>query len=335
MSCSFQTNHEGTPFSVSAVMAVYNPKPEFFRQAVLSVLGQTMPVLELVLVNDGGSDEFKSVLPDDDRIRVFTKPNEGVAATRNFAIKQCRGEYIAFLDQDDYWYSDKLAEQMAMISVKGEACMVISPGDIVDNQGVPIIKQNRKKVTNRYFRKIAHPDIRFPLADGNFIYSSTPLIHRRVFECVGLFDSFTQPHDDWDMYLRIALAGISVHCYRERALSVWRMHDSNESQKRMAMMLSKCEVEWKILQGGVPEPVAKIMHSNLALDQIVMDNLWYNEREFARFRETVRRDLPGLMRCAVNSGRHDRYVTGYRKRAASAIIKSARRYLLSLFSRQR
>jgi len=317
---------------ISVVIAVYNPEPKLFRLAVESVLNQTQPVLELVLVNDGGSEEFRKLLSDDERIRVFTKPNEGVATARNFAIEQCRGEYIAFVDQDDYWYSDKLAEQMSMISVKGEACMVISPVEVVDVKG-NLREKKTLKVLESYRARIAGSSMVHGLADENFIHSSSPLVHREVFRKVGGFDDRTKPHDDWDMYLRIALARIPFYCYTKKPLSVWRMHESNESQKRMAMMLSKCEVERKILQGDVPEPVAKIMHSNLALDRIVMDNLWYNEREFARFRETVCLDLPELMRRAVNSGRNDRFAGDYRKRAVSAIIKSVRRYLLSLFSR--
>lgn len=334
MSRSFQTNHEGTLFSVSAVIAVYNPKPELFRQAVLSVLGQTMPVLELVLVNDGGSDEFKSFLPDDDRIRVFTKPNEGVAATRNFAIKQCRGEYIAFLDQDDYWYPYKLREQSRVISLAGEICMVISPVDIVDNQGVPIIKQNRKRVSNVYFRKIAHPDIRFPLAEGNFIYSSTPLIHRRVFECVGLFDSFTQPHDDWDMYLRIALAGISVHCYRERALSVWRMHDSNESNKVQAMMASKCRVEKKLMKVIDDRRLQAILKTNLLFDYIKRDYILFKLGRYRKYRFLLRHHLVELFRDRQNyrgemSVLYQEFSDDFRK----TMIKAARRYVVSYFLR--
>lgn len=249
MKSSVHVGTESGAFLVSAIIAVYNPKLELFRQAVDSVLSQTSPVLELVLVNDGGSEEFRTVLPDDERIRVFTKPNEGVAAARNFAIEQCRGEYIALLDQDDYWYSDKLAEQMAMISVKGEACMVISPVEVVDAKG-NLREKKTSKVLESYRSRIAGSSIVHGLADENFIHSSSPLVHREVFRIVGGFDGRTKPHDDWDMYLRIALAGIPVYCYTKKPLSVWRVHESNESQKRMAMMLSKCEVEQKVLQGA-------------------------------------------------------------------------------------
>ena len=94
--------------SVSAIIALYNPDLSLFEKALLSVLNQTYPVKEIVLVNDGGEDNFKAQLPDDLRIKVFSKSNEGVAAARNFAIAQCTSEYIAFLDQDDFWYPDKI-----------------------------------------------------------------------------------------------------------------------------------------------------------------------------------------------------------------------------------
>jgi glycosyltransferase involved in cell wall biosynthesis len=320
--------------SVSALMAVYNPETEQFRQAVVSVLAQTMPVHELVLVNDGGSEDFRTVLPDDVRIRVFSKPNGGVADTRNFALERCRGEYIAFLDQDDFWYPEKLAEQMSMIRVNGELCMAISPVDVVDASGTKIEKASQR-VVEKYLSGVSGTDLRQALADDNFIHSSSPLVHREVFSAVGGFDDGTRPHDDWDMYLRIALAGFPVYGYSKKPLSVWRAHEGNESHKRMAMMLSKRAVEQKALRSGVSEEIATILQSNLVLDEIVIGNLLYNERDFRGFRESVRRYLPELVGRVVLTGRDDPFVSDYRRRANKAIVKSLRRYLLSFFMTKR
>lgn len=318
----------GGTWSISAVIAVFNPELELFRQAVASVLGQSLPVLELVLVNDGGSDEFRSVLPDDIRIRVFSKPNEGVAATRNFAIDQCRGEYIALLDQDDFWYPDKLAEQTGMIPVTGGPCMVVSPVEVVDATGVRIEKRSSRALA-KYRSRISGGDVLEGLADDNFIYSSTPLVHREVFRRVGGFDAATRPHDDWDMYLRIAMEGFPLHAYPGKALSVWRMHESNESRKRLAMMESKCVVEEKALRTGAAAGIAAILRSNLALDRILIDNLSYNDGDYAGFRKSIRRDLPLLVKLHSSNGRGDRFAGEFRKRARRAVMKSARRYLLS------
>lgn len=309
-------------------MAVYEPSPELFSQAVSSVLAQTLPVLELVLVNDGGREDFRSFLPDDDRIRVFSKPNEGVAATRNFAIARCRGEFIAFLDQDDLWYPEKLAEQISLIPLTGGACMVISPVDIVDASGMVIAKRSVKAL-EKYRSHISGADMVHGLADDNFIYSSTPLIHRTVFERLGGFDQDTRPHDDWDMYLRIAIAGFPVYAYTVKPLSVWRMHETNESHKRHAMMRSKCDVEEKALRSGVTGEVERILRSNLALDSVLITNLFYNDADFREFRRRMRTSLPELMTAMISSGRKDRFADEFRKRAMKQIVKSLRRYLLS------
>ncbi len=312
------------------MIAVYNPDPEFFMQALSSVLTQTLPVLELVLVNDGGSEEFRNALPDDRRIKVFTKPNEGVAATRNFAIAQCQGDYIAFLDQDDFWYPDKLAEQVGLIGVNGAPCMVVSPVVVIDARGQKIAKKT-DRVSDKYYSKIPCKDLLQGLADENFIYSSSPVVHREVFRVVGGFDDKTRPHDDWDMYLRIALAGFPVYGYTEKALSVWRVHSANESHNRMAMLQSKCTVEHKALQAGVPAEIERILKSNLALDKVVIANFWYKERDFRRFRNSLRLDLPELMRWYLKGGRQDRFSRDFRLRARDAILKSLRRLPFSFF----
>ncbi|NTU53275.1 MAG: glycosyltransferase [Chlorobiaceae bacterium] len=311
-------------------MAVYNPEPELFKQAVCSVLEQTMPVVELVLVNDGGGEEFRSVVPEDSRIRVYSKSNGGVSDARNFALERCRGEYIAFLDQDDFWYPDKLAEQVGVISRKGEPCMVVSPVDVVDAAGRRLEKASLR-VLKKYLSGLSGNDVRQALADDNFIHSSSPLVHREVFSAVGGFDDATCPHDDWDLYLRIALAGLPVYGYTQKPLSVWRAHEGNESHKRMGMMLSKCTVEQKALCLGVSKEIESILRSNLVLDQVVIANLLYNEQDFRGFRESVRLYLPELVGRYINTGRTDRFIIDYKRRSQKTIMKSLRRYLLSFF----
>jgi GT2 family glycosyltransferase len=319
---------------ISAAIAVYNPKPELFRKAVESVLCQTLPIKELILVNDGGNEAFRSVLPEDSRIRIFSKPNEGVAATRNFAIAQSLGCYIAFLDQDDYWYPEKLQEQMRMIRSPDEVCMVISPVDIVDNQGMKITKQNRVRVAEGYYRKILKPDILLALAEGNFIYSSTPLIHRKVFERVGLFDPFTKPHDDWDMYLRIVFAGIPVYCYRDHALSVWRSHDANESGKVQAMLISKCRVEKKLLALTHDRKLKAILNTNLLVDYVGRDQIVFKSGKYRIYRTLLRRHLSQLFFDRFNyRGDMAELYRDLSRRVRKAFFKASRRYIVSYFLR--
>jgi glycosyltransferase involved in cell wall biosynthesis len=325
------TKSGNTSISVSAIIAVYNPDLCFFEKAVASVLSQTISVRELVLVNDGGSESFRSILPDDGRIRVFSKKNEGVAATRNFALQQCSGEYIAFLDQDDYWYPDKLEEQMAMIPVPGEPCMVTSPVDIVVSNGSMLDKLSRRE-SEEYLWKTGQATAGLNLFEGNFIYSSTPLIHRAVFEKAGLFDPRTQPHDDWDIYLRIVLAGFSLYCYRERALSVWRSHEYNESNKLNAMMRSKCRVEKKLLKIVTDDVIRMLLATNLLIDFLERVNLLYKHGEYRRFRALVKIHLFRLLRYKYNfRGVAIELHKAYSDRIRKIVLKSTRRYLVSFF----
>jgi glycosyltransferase involved in cell wall biosynthesis len=320
-----------TDMSVSAIIALYNPDLHLFEKALLSVLSQTCPVKEIVLVNDGGEDNFKAQLPDDLRIKVFSKPNEGVAAARNFGIAQCTSEYIAFLDQDDFWYPDKIQEQLDLIPLCGEHCMVTSPIHIINLKGDEIYKKSQRTQA-LYFLKASKKKALLHLAYENFIYSSTPLIHRSVFDKAGLFDSHTQPHDDWDMYLRIVHAGFPVYFYREKPLSVWRMHDSNESHKVNAMLRSKCLVEKKMLSVAADPDVRKVLKINLQLDYVELDNILYKERDYIQFRSLILPHLRSLLQeYAGNRGAEKELDNILVARIQKIVLKSIRRYLFSFY----
>ena len=319
--------------SVSAIIAVYNPDLSYLEKAVLSVLNQTYQVLELVLVNDGGNESFINMLPNDPRIKVFSKQNEGVAATRNFAIRQCSGDYLAFLDQDDYWYPDKLQEQINIIPMLREPCMVCSPVDIIEHNRINFNKHS-KSIVDIYNKKISNKNLLLCLTEGNFIYSSTPLIHHSVFQKAGMFDPWTQPHDDWDMYLRVMLSGYPVYFYRKKSLSVWRKHEYNESNNNEMMIMSRCRVQKKMLNSVLDEDIRSVTATNLLIDYLERDNLLYKKRQYKRFRSLIKYHLPLLIfekkTGMCNESGYDVQRT-LSKRSREIAIKSARRYVASLF----
>src|SRR5512143_3730544 len=97
---------------VSVVMPVYNGA-RYLRQALESALAQTYRPLEIVVVDDGSTDETPAILAEfGTRIRALRQPNSGSAAARNAALDAARGELIAFLDADDLWLPQKLAVQV-------------------------------------------------------------------------------------------------------------------------------------------------------------------------------------------------------------------------------
>jgi glycosyltransferase involved in cell wall biosynthesis len=108
--------------SVSVVIPCYNGA-KFLRETIASVLAQTHPVLEVLVVDDGSTDDSASIAEGfGPPVRVIRQPNQGESVARNRGIAEAKGEWVGFLDADDKWASDKLAVQIGMISA-GCVCM--------------------------------------------------------------------------------------------------------------------------------------------------------------------------------------------------------------------
>ena len=311
---------------ISAVVAIYKPDKKYLQQAVSSVLEQTYPVGELIVVNDGDTSTVaKNWLPEDHRIRFFFKENGGIASARNFAIEKSRGEYISFVDQDDYWYPDKLEQQVSLIPPSCRECMVCSTVDIVDEKNNRLEKETRKRQA-LYDRNFSEYTVSEALLKENIIYSSTPLIHRDIFRKIGGFDPNVQPHDDWDIYLRIALSSYPIHHHKTRPLSTWRAHNLNESKKMPEMIRSRCRVEKKIMTYTENPDIRKALELNYLLDTIERDHwLLFKNQRYRLFRKHILHDLYQLMEYARHTPREHAGNVRIRK----TLLKSIRRYVYS------
>jgi len=112
---------------VSVIIPCYN-YGRFLREAVASAAGQTLDDIEIIIVDDGSTDDTPEVIEslDDRRIRTRRMPNCGVSAARNAGLDMARGEFIAFLDADDRWHADKLERQVALMEAEPDVAMVFS-----------------------------------------------------------------------------------------------------------------------------------------------------------------------------------------------------------------
>ena len=112
--------------TVSVVVPAYN-YARYLPKAIDSALGQTHPPLEVIVVDDGSTDDTPRVLAAyADRIRVIRQANQGAGAARNAGIAAARGEYVAFLDSDDLWHPRKLELQLARFASDPETTAFIS-----------------------------------------------------------------------------------------------------------------------------------------------------------------------------------------------------------------
>lgn len=184
--------------AVSVVIAAYNAS-RWIAKTLDSVLAQTFRDFEVVVVDDGSTDETPNVIAGyGTKVRYLHKENGGAASARNVGIRAARGSYIAFLDADDLWLSEKLQLQMQLFSKYPALAWVYSDAEVFEGQSVLY------KVSQR--SKLHAGDILRPLLLQDFIPSPTPLIRREVFDTVGYFDEspLLRIGEDWNMWLRIA-----------------------------------------------------------------------------------------------------------------------------------
>ncbi|MBE0426198.1 MAG: glycosyltransferase family 2 protein [Nitrospirae bacterium] len=135
---------------VSVIMPLYNKQP-YVKRAVDSVISQTFPDWELIVVDDGSTDGSSNEIPHDEpRIRFHRQENAGPGAARNSGISMARGEYVTFLDADDYYYPHKLEQEMKLLHEEKLAEWMASAYDY----------ESRGKVTFKSFRDIEGNEIK-------------------------------------------------------------------------------------------------------------------------------------------------------------------------------
>jgi len=188
---------------VSAAITTYN-RSRYLRGAIESVLAQTVDDLEVIVVDDGSTDDTEAVVePYLDRLRYVRQDNAGRAAARNTAVRAARGELIAFCDSDDRWCPDRLARQVSVLDVEADAGMVHGQVELIDANDRPLPVQT---AAHRAVFAAAH---RRPASYAGYALdcrclSSTILVRRLVFDRIGLYDTGL-PIEDYDFYLRLLL----------------------------------------------------------------------------------------------------------------------------------
>ena len=186
---------------VSVIIPTYN-RAHLLERSMRSVLVQTFQDFELIVVDDGSSDNTSTVVKQfgDARVRyVRHNKNRGGAAARNTGINLAKGDFIAFQDSDDEWLSEKLEKQMSLL----ESCESHTGGVYCG-----FIKYN--KSNTQYYPPAnvqqKEGNLSLQILHGNFISTQTLLVRRECFKVVGCFDERLTRFQDWEMMIRLAQA---------------------------------------------------------------------------------------------------------------------------------
>jgi glycosyltransferase involved in cell wall biosynthesis len=230
----------GTASSVSAVITTFN-YAAFIREALESVLSQTRLADEVVVIDDGSTDDTASIVREygSRGVRYFRQENAGAGAARNRGIRETTGDLIAFLDADDIWLPDKLAAQVAFLEERPDAVAV----------------------SGSHIWWHVRDDVRWVIAAGQFTPErmrreltvrnvvgnpSMMLFRRSALEQAGLFDPTLRWGQDWELCIRLARLGtigmlpqpLIVYRWHEQSLSNdqrWRRLETIHAISRAAI----------------------------------------------------------------------------------------------------
>ncbi len=260
--------------TVSVVIPVYNAA-RFLADTLTSVVGQTYTDYEVLLVDDGSTDDsgvicqrYARTYPD--RIRLLRKPNGGPASARNLGIRMAKGQYIAFLDADDLWLPRKLEKQVAYLEAQpADVGLVYTRAVKFDDEGV-------WKLPVCYQKPAVAGWVYWDLLRCNPIPSPSALVRKICFDRVGYFDESLDIIEDHDMWSRIAKV------YRiallDEILCLYREHHGGRSKGEEVTLQREIGVMRKHLQMATGQPDATAYIQSLLAARLY-DLGWYYLRE--------------------------------------------------------
>ena len=201
---------------VSIIIAVYNGE-RYLAEAIESALAQTYRPTEVIVVDDGSTDQTANIARSYKEVQYIYQPNQGVAVARNRGLEAAQGEFIAFLDADDIWVPDKLGMQVRYLidhphigGTIGRCQNFLDPGVTVSPQAESV------------------------LLDREYMALMTLVARKTVFEQAGGFDSSYRVGSDFEWFVRAKDAGIPMASLPEILLHR-RIHDSNLSSDTPAV----------------------------------------------------------------------------------------------------
>ncbi|HEX3616119.1 MAG TPA: glycosyltransferase [Solirubrobacteraceae bacterium] len=210
----------GSTPRVTVVMPAFNVA-RTITEAMASVLSQTMDDLELLVVDDGSTDETATTAlsVQDPRVRVIRRENGGTSAARNTGIEQAQGDWVAFLDADDVWLPRKLEIQLAL--------MAQAPGCLASQGSAYLVDDDLRQLALRHCVPVENPLLTFLRFENLPNAGSSWIVERTLLEKIGGFDTTLPRIEDWEFSIRLARFAQPL-CIDE-PLALYRYHDGNRS----------------------------------------------------------------------------------------------------------
>ena len=272
---------------VSVIIPTYN-SAIYLPEAIESVLAQTYQDFEIIVIDDGSTDNTKdAVTPYLDRIIFLDGPNGGPCKARNRGIQRSSGEYVAFLDADDIWYPDKLEFQMAVLSENQHYDMVHSDASYS--------RKYTSEEGRTWFSIKKHVKVGWiysELLNECFIILSSVIVKRECLESAGLFDENVERWHGYDLYLRIAVE--SQIGLVNKPLFFRRIHESNRFYSdplSEVKSLIKVLKKWDTQAHKLAEVDRKIINQRLRIQYCRLGSYYLARERSTQARQAVKNSL--------------------------------------------
>jgi glycosyltransferase involved in cell wall biosynthesis len=216
---------------VSVIITSYN-QARFLSDAIESVLTQTYSQFEIVVVDDGSTDNAWEVVARYPAVRYIRQDNQGLSAARNTGLRESNGAYLVFLDADDRLLPIALETGVNCLRAHPQCGFVSGHHSFISSDGSLMRRRQPRCVERNHYQALLR---------RNYIGMHATVMYRRaIFESVGQFNTSLQACEDYDLYLRIA-ARVPVYCH-DKIVAEYRQHGGNMSRNHRLMLKSAVSV---------------------------------------------------------------------------------------------
>jgi len=239
------------PPLVTILIPAYN-HAAYIEECILSVLNQTYDNLEIIIINDGSTDDTESVIKNviDNKnsisnIEYYSQDNQGVCKTLNRGIKLAEGKYIASIASDDVWVTDKIEKQVDFLEKNNDVGLVFTDTFFIHDQSKASLKHTdyKPEIKKYFLNGIQNVNIHNKLLYDCFIPAVSVMMRKDCLDIVGYYDEELKS-EDYNMWLRFTM--LYPIGFIDEPLAYQRKHDNNASNNALS---------------ALPE-VAKIVHKN-------------------------------------------------------------------------
>src|SRR6266581_585645 len=271
---------------VSVIIPCYN-HAQFLAHAIESVLAQSYSNFELIVVDDGSTDDTAEVVRRYSPVHYVYQDNAGLSAARNTGLRQSRGAFIAFLDADDRLLPHALEVGVSCMREHPECAFVSGHCRVIDSANAVLASPRQRHIQHDHYLKLVR--------GGCYIWCPAIVLYQRqVFDFVHGFDPAVMPVEDYDLYLRIT-KDFPVYSHNQ-VIAEYRQHRSNTSRDVTVMehaALAAHKAQWDFAKANSQYREAYYT------GQVFWQNDYPLQRMVSRIREIVREQLPSEAIVAV------------------------------------